>query len=340
MVRRNRLALDEIATLDNLSLALWKAGRGKRRQKEVRRYVAHLDAELEALRCGILNVNCPVGHYETFRVFDPKPRLIHAPRFRERVLHHALIAKVGPVLDRALVDDTFACRVGKGAHAAALRAQHHVRRFPWYGQVDVRSYFASIGRERLLGMLSRRFKHRGLLQLLRRIVEGHDPTQDSATGRGLPIGALTSQHFANLYLNPLDRYLLEELRMPAMVRYMDDSVFFGHSREQVRDALQAVHDFVRQHLGLTLRDDYRLQRSQMGLSFVGFRIFAGTIRLSRRRAERYRRARRRWEEAFARGAIDARTLQAGYASALAITAHADSHGYRQLDLLRRPAPDA
>lgn len=335
MVRRSNVGLDEIATLDNLALAYWNAARGKRTRSEVRRYAGNLDGELEALRLGILNQNYPVGRYATFRIFDPKPRLIHAPCFRERVLHHALIAKVGPVLDRALVDDTFACRTGKGAHAAALRAQQHVRRFPWYGQIDIRAYFASIDHARLHAMLTRRFKHPGLLHLLHRILQG----QAAELGRGLPIGALTSQHFANLYLSPLDRFLLEELRLPGIARYMDDSVFFGHSRQQVHDALHAVHHFAEQRLGLTLRPDYRLQRSQQGLSFVGFRIFAGTIRLSRRRAERYRRARRRWEDAYLRGAIDARTLQAGYASALAITALADSRAYRKLDLARRPPPD-
>ena len=193
MPRRSPLSLQELATWDNLSLAFERASRGRRRQTDVLDFAKDLDASLTELGAAILNENVVVGRFRTFRIHDPKPRVIHAPVFAERVLHHAVMNKVGPVLDRSLVDDTYACRVGKGALAAVHRAQAHLRRHPFYVKVDMRQYFASIAHERLKAQLERRFKNRGLLRLLARIVDSYTSTT-APINRGLPIGALTSQH--------------------------------------------------------------------------------------------------------------------------------------------------
>ena len=341
VVKRKRIELERVADYDNLAYAFWRAAQGKRQRSDVQRFSARLPQELSRLQADILSLQVTVGKYQTFRIWDPKPRLIHAPCFRERVLHHALMAQLGPALDRTLVDDTFACRTGKGTYAAVARAQQHIRRHPWYGKIDVRSYFASIEHDRLLAVLARRIKGAGVLALCERIVRGHHAEQyGSLPGRGLPIGALTSQHFANLYLDPLDRFLLDRSEVRGLVRYMDDSVYFCDSRAAARATLSAADAFVRERLGLQLRDDGRIQRSALGLPFLGFRVFPGTLRLSRRRMARYRAARRRWERAYLAGDIDALGLQAGYASAFATTAHVDSAAFRREELRRRPAPDA
>ncbi|MCP5197407.1 MAG: RNA-dependent DNA polymerase [Gammaproteobacteria bacterium] len=268
----------------------------------------------------------------SFHIRDPKPRVIHAPCFRERVLHHALMAHVGPVLDRALVDDTYACRVGKGALAAVHRVQHHLCRWPWYAQIDIRAYFASIDHAILLALLERRFKDRGLLALLARIVEAH-PTEP---GQGLPIGALTSQHFANYYLAGLDRWLLEKCRVRGLVRYMDDLVWWGDSKDAVRDALVQASTYAQERLRLTIKTPVQIGRSRAGLIFCGYRILPGRLLLSRRRKRRYAECRRNWENAYVAGQIDAQMLQAGYATALAITAHADAVAWRREQLRRHP----
>src|SRR4051794_39912442 len=200
-MKRSSVTLADVADWDNLAAALWQASRGKAAQADVSAFRANLDCELGSLRHDILNGSVHVGETRAFRIHDPKPRLIHAPAFRERVLHHALMAHVGPVLDRALVFDTYACRVGKGALAAVRRCQQHGRRFAWYAKIDIRAYFASIDHAVLLAMLRRQFKDRPLLDLMGRIISAyHD-----RPGKALPIGALTSQHFANYYLSGLDR---------------------------------------------------------------------------------------------------------------------------------------
>jgi hypothetical protein len=273
-----------------------------------------------------------LGVATRFRIRDPKPRTIHAPCFRERVLHHAVMAQVGPVLDRALVFDSYACRTGKGSLAAVLRAQEHVRRVAWYAKIDIRACFASVDHAVLRALLPRRFKNDGVLQLLARIIDSHH----DAPGKGLPIGALTSQHLANWYLDGLDRLLLECCRVQGMIRYMDDVVWWCESRERVRDVLAQVRSFAEERLKLEVKGSVEIGRSVCGVRVCGYRVLPGTILLSRRRRRRYAEARREWERAYAGGKIDERQLQAGFSSALAITAHADAAAWRREQLRRRP----
>ncbi|MCP3915087.1 MAG: hypothetical protein GY711_06000 [bacterium] len=333
MVRRSKVRLESVADLDHLAWAFWRVTRGKRRRSDVLAMSARLEYELDTLRAGILEHRVPLGSFHRFPVHDPKRRTIHAPALRERVVHMALMARIGPELDRSLVEDTFACLPGRGPLAAIRRAQHFVRRFPWYVKADVRRYFDSVDHGLLMSALKRRLKDGGILRLCERIVDCYQVTR----GRGLPIGAVTSQHFANLYLAPLDRYLYEELKVRGMVRYMDDIVWWCKDRDQARATRDLVQRFVAERLCLRF-GAIRTQRSAAGLGFCGAHIGAGAIGLSRRRRTRYAAARRRWERAYASGRIDALGLQRAYGPALAMTLHADAAAWRREQLRTHPAP--
>ncbi len=335
-MRRTAIYLDDVADRDHLAWAFWRSARGKRDRAEVRWFAEDLDGELDRLRGRILDGTVRLGRYHRFEIRDPKTRTIHAPAFRERVLHHALMARLEPVFERYLVDDTFACRPGKGNLAAVLRAQHHARRWRWYLKLDMRAYFASIDHQVLKDLMRRRVKGAGVLALIDRIIDAYH----TVPGRGLPIGALTSQHFANLYLAPLDRHLLEELRVGGLVRYMDDVVAWHRDRASLRRALASCRRFAAGRLGLEIKPGWQLQRSSRGLTLCGFRVYPRSLRLSARRRRRYREARQRWELAYRQGRIDANGLQAGYASALAITAGADAVAFRRHELSARPSMEA
>ena len=335
MPKRSRIQLEDVATWPNLVEATWNAAKGKRHQKEVVRYVGDLEGNLTNLQRSILGGNAPVGRGTTFQIHDPKPRAIHAPIFEERILHHAIVALVGPVLDRTLVADTFACRTGKGTHAAVLRAQHHARRHDWFGKLDVRQYFATIDHHTLLRMLDRRFKDRRLKHLMARIIDAHH----TEVGRGLPIGSLTSQTFANFYLNPFDRFLLEQTEATGIVRYMDDVVWWGDSKAAVLRIGREAKAFLNKELLLDSKP-LHVDRCQRGISLCGFRILPGTIRLSRRRKNRYRWGRRRWEARYLRGEISKLELQSAYSSLHGMTLLADARSFRQMELERNPPMEA
>jgi hypothetical protein len=325
-----------IADWDNLAAAFHAAARGKRVGPAVCAFEAGLERELVDMRSAILDGSIRPEPMESFWIRDPKRRLIHAPGFRDRVLHHAIMARVGPVLEQSLVFDAYACRKGKGALAAVRRCQQHARRFPIYVKSDIRAYFASIDHAVLCGQLARRLKDRGVLALLGRIVAAYE----TAPARGLPIGALTSQHFANLYLTDLDRFLLETLKVRGMTRYMDDVIWWRDDVESARADLAAVRAFAGERLRLQIKPSVQIGRAEEGVMFCGFRVRPGSLGLSRRRRERYAAGRRRWEAAWLAGRIDAAGLQAGYAATLAITAHSDAAAWRRGQLARRPVAGA
>jgi len=331
-VLRSAVGLAEVADWHNLVAAFHRAAKGASNRAAVQRFREGLFDELARLRKGILDENLPLGEMAAFRIQDPKPRLIHAPSFRERVLHHAVMAQAGPVLDRALIDDTYACRVGKGALAAVHRCQHLVRRHPWYVQIDIRGYFASIHHEILGRLLQRRFKDAELLRLMAHIIDAfHD-----SPGKGLPIGALTSQHFANYYLAPLDRRLSGDPRVRGLVRYMDDLVWWCDDHACARATLADAEACAGDELALAVKQPPRIGRGRDGLSFCGYRILPGALLLSRRRKRRYAQRRAYWERAYAQGRVDARAMQAGYSAVLGMTVHADATAWRREQLRRHP----
>ncbi len=335
-MKRSGLTLGEVADLHNLATAFHAAARGKRGRGDVEGFRRNLDRELAAMRAGLLDGSIPLGRMRCFHIRDPKPRVIHAPCFRERVLHHALMAHAGPVLDRALVFDTYACRQGKGTLAAVERVQHHAARFPWYAQIDIRGYFAGIGHTVLLDQLERMFKNEALLALLARIIRSFE----TLPGRGLPIGTLTSQHFANFHLTGVDRLLLEKCQVRGFVRYMDDLIWWGDDRAAVRDALAMASSHLEQRVGLTVKQPVRVGRSLHGISFCGFRIMPGRLLLSRRRKRRYRELRRQAEASWLSGQVDDAGLQRAYESALALTLHADATEWRRGELRLHPLAGA
>ena len=196
MARRSPVGLHEVADRANLIRAYTLASRRKTAHADVMRFAANIEQELAGLRAGILGGSVSPGPLKRFAIRDPKPRMISAPSFRDRVLHHAIMNVMGPILEASLIDHSYACRINKGPLAAVHHAQRCSNRGGWYAQIDIQSYFPSIRHDLLLERLSKKFRNAALLDLVRRVLDGH---QDQP-GTGLPIGALTSQHFANFYL--------------------------------------------------------------------------------------------------------------------------------------------
>lgn len=339
MPARNGVDVRTIAGWPTLTTAAWRAARGRRSRPAVRTFLGDFDRRLRGLQARILegHAPAPAAAWTAFEIRDPKPRRIVAPCFDDRVLHHALMTHLGPGFVRALIADTYACVEGRGGLRAVHRAQQHLRRWPWVVQTDVRAYFASIDHDRLFTeVIQRRVKHPKVQALLWRILQRWPNPE---RGRGLPIGALTSQYFANSYLDAVDRYLTEHLRVAGYVRYMDDLVWWCRSKAEARATFESARIFVERRRRLHLKAP-RMARSADGITFVGYRVTPGALRLTRRRKCRYRQARSRWEAQYQRGEISADALQRGYASALAITRHADAAGWRREQLRRVPTVDA
>jgi RNA-directed DNA polymerase len=325
MPRRMRVELAGVAAWPNLEAALWAAARGKRARCDVAAFLAAAPAELGRVREALLAGRLPVGGFRRFAIRDPKPRLIHAAPFADRVARHALMRLLEPRLEQALVPTTFACRPGLGVHAALHHAQACARRWPWYLKLDVEHYFPNLPHGPLLALLARRFKG-SVLGLIAHVLASHEESH----GRGLPIGSLTSQHFANQYLGEADRFALARPECRAHARYMDDMVLWCDSPADGRGLYRAVADYAAGDLGLRLKPPC-LMPSAAGLGFCGMRIFPGTMKLGARR-------RRYWETRWRRGEIGDAELQRAYASLHSMTLPAQSLVWRRRQLARHPAP--
>ena len=319
-----------IAEPENLRLAFLKAARGKRAKPEVLAYTANLDGNLRLLREQLLSRCLDVGHYHFFTVYDPKERIICAASFPERVLHHAVMNICEPVLERYAIYDSYACRAGKGMHAAILRAQAFARRFSWYLKLDIRKYFDSISQETLISLLKRRFKDKDVLQLIRTILK----TYSTEPGRGLPIGNLISQHLANFYLGHLDHRVKETLHIRGYVRYMDDFVLFGDDKATLKTHLAAVRDFLEAELGLDLKANVQLNRCGRGLPFLGYRVFPGRLTLGPRARLRFARKLRGYEGEWLSGQWSESDLQRHMEALLSYVCFADTLKLRRVIVAR------
>jgi hypothetical protein len=292
--------MEQVLDRETLREAFARASRGKRARRDAAAFGARLDENLAGLARDLAEGTYTVGPYRQFTIFDPKQRLITAPCFRDRVLHHALILVCEPVFERSLIADTFACRRGKGREAAVERARHFARRHPWFLKLDIRRYFNSIDHEILRGKLGRKFKDRRLLDLFGRIIASYEV----APGRGVPIGSLTSQHFANFYLGGLDRFVKEGLRAGGYVRYMDDFVVWGDDRAGLSVVCDRVGEFLGRELSLGLKPEPYINRCRVGMDFLGNRVYPTHVALNRRGRVRYRRKLRALEREHATGQLD------------------------------------
>jgi hypothetical protein len=329
-MKRHGQLMAQVADGENLWLAFWKAAKGKRGKADCLAFRERLEENLAALRTELLSGDVPVGNYHYFKVHDPKERLICAAAFRERVLHHALMNVCEPVLERAAVFDSYACRKGRGRLRAVDRAQGYARTHRCFLKMDIRQYFASVHQATLRQLLGRKFKDPLLLGVFDRIIGSYH----SAPGRGLPIGNLTSQHFANFYLGPLDRFLKETLQRGAYVRYMDDFVVWGESGRELRRVCERVRTFLAAELKLELKDNTAINQTAFGMDFLGYRVFPGTMRLARRSKVRFARKFQRYEAALMRGEWSELVLQQRMQALLAFVMPAESGAFRRHVLQR------
>jgi RNA-directed DNA polymerase len=300
--------LPRVLEWDNLLLAYQNARRGLACKAVAERYARNLDHRLSTLRDGLEDATFDFGSYHCFVVRDPKRRLIHAPGFPARVAHHAIFNICEPLLDRRLPMSAYACRKGMGTHAAIARAAKLAKRYGWFLQLDVRKFFDSIPQKDLLGLLGRVFKEEALLALFRRILGGYH--SNKGTGVGLPIGSLSSQHFANLYLASLDRLVMEGCKVPGYVRYMDDFVLWG----DCPGTLMGARDAIIRHLGslgLELKHLSTPQPAGHGLGFLGHRIYPHRIILGRRARTRFIRKARAYHGKYLDGVVSGLGFQAG-----------------------------
>lgn len=316
--------IDRIADPENLRIAFLKARRGKGSSHVVQTFQKSLHLNLARLREGILRGSVPVGEHRHFKIYEPKERLISAAAFPERVLHHAIFNVCDTYFESALIPNTYACRKGKGVSKALLQARQYTSRFRYCLRMDVRNYFDTINHQKLLSLLHTKFKDRKLLELWRRIIQSHSSSPNS----GLPIGNLSSQYFANFYLNPLDRLLSGPRGEVGYLRYMDDILVYSNSRRELGAARKSTKRLLEETLGLRLKHAI-LTSTGNGVPYLGRIVTRSAVKLDRRRRQRYARNILNVDRQFERHSLSEGEAQA---KATAITGTIRSASSRSLRL--------
>lgn len=317
---------ERISNWDNVALAVHRAARGRRQKPEVVAYLEKLEEEMGSLMEQLSTGRLHCGTSHSFLIHDPKERLITAPAFRERVLHHAVMNVCGPVLERRQPQESYACRVGKGTFRALEAARCAAGRAPWFLKLDVRKYFDSIPHELLHAALGRVFREERVVGMLMQLVRAYRPGEKT----GLAIGTLVSQHLANHYLVRLDSFLLQggAGRIRGYVRYMDDLAVWFDSGPAAVDASECVNRFTAGHLSLCFKTRF-VNRSIHGMDFLGHRVHPHWIGLSRSTRRRHVRELRRLQEAGADGTATEREVQVRATSLYSFIRHARSLGWRR-----------
>lgn len=340
----------QITAFENLWQAAKQAQRGKRFRPNVLAFNHELELNLLELQAELQNHTYQPGAYRTFEIIDPKPRLISAAPYRDRVVHHALCNVIVPRLERSFIDDSYANRVGYGTHRALRRAVQFARSRSYVLQCDIRKYFPSIDHEILKRQLRQRLKCPDTLWLADTIIDNSNlqseeliyfPGDTLLTPLerrvGLPIGNLTSQFFANVYLNGFDHFVKETLHIRNYLRYVDDFLLFSGDRQQLVEAKAAIAAYL-STLRLQLHSvKSQLFETQHGLNFVGFRIlplgnaFPKDIRI-RVRNDNLQRSRQRLknlQQAYDAGQMELSDLVRRLQSWEAHLKHGDTYRLRQ-----------
>jgi retron-type reverse transcriptase len=322
-LKRAGLLFDEIGERDNWKLAWLKAIRGKSRGPLVLRLREKLEANLESLRESFVAGTFRFGDYEYFTIRDPKTRIICAASFPERIVQHAMMNVLDPVFERYQISDSYACRQSKGTQAAVLRAFHLVKSGSWFLKMDVRKYFDSISHAHLKLALRRRLKDERVLTVLDAIIDSYE----TSPGRGIPIGNLTSQYFANHYLAALDHQAREVWRCGVWVRYMDDVLACVGEREEIERLYESCRDFCAAELALELKPKI-IERVEKGAPFLGFLIKPTGIFLARKGKRRFRASSRTISHELERRTISETKASERMTAVCAHTAIARARGFR------------
>lgn len=288
-MKRATSLFNQIVSYENVRLAWLKARKGKRSKPVVRNFYKNVNLNLEKVQKN-LKSNPPVlSSYTQFTIFDPKERVISVVPFVDRVMHHAIMNVLEPVFERQFIFHAYACRKGKGSHKAVNYAFKKARTHKYFLKLDVRKYFDNIDHLVLKKLLSKIIKDVECLNLLFALIDSYgmvvSTCSTTASGKGLPIGNLTSQFFANYYLSLLDHYVLEQLKPCGYVRYMDDFLLFDDSKEKLKIFLTQIENFCKNELILELKPPV-LGNCKNGASFLGYLIKSDSVKLTQKSRRR------------------------------------------------------
>ncbi|MBN1466756.1 RNA-directed DNA polymerase [candidate division KSB1 bacterium] len=313
-MKRHAQLWDRLIDFENIYLAFEKTEKGKGYKHDYLRFLLNLESNLLNLQEALATQTYVPGGYRTFDIYEPKKRMISAASFGDRVVHHCLVNIIGPIFENSFIQHSYANQVGKGTHKAIREVQKAMQQCDYALHCDVRKYFPSIDHEILKDQIRKKIKDSKVLWLIDLIIDGSNeqewvldyfPGDDLLTPlerrRGLPIGNLTSQFFANIYLNGLDHYMKEVLGCTYYMRYVDDMVVLDSDKGWLWTVRDHMRDYIEQ-LRLKLHPcKQNIRPVKDGLRFLGQVIYPDRRLLPKQNVRRFMRRMKRFAEYYTAG---------------------------------------
>ena len=341
-------AWETICSFEWLLKAHTNARKGKRYRFEVLSFTNELEDYLLKIQEMLLAGTYELGPYRKKWVYIPKKRLVMALPYMDRIVQWAIYQYINPIYDKTFIEDSYACRKGKGSHKAASKLQYWLRkadRSPgrwYYLKLDISKYFYRVNHKKLIEILGRRIKDEGLMHCISNIVNsliepfglprGKGPTEVSPEewlyDVGMPIGNLTSQLFANIYLNELDQYCKHELKIRRYIRYMDDIIILASDKKILKHYKERIEYFLNEVLFLDLNRKTAIRPISKGIEFVGLKIWPTKKKLRKSTVRRMKREVRKISADYFSGVMDKCAFDRRVASLKGLLVHAETMGLR------------
>ncbi|NDY73998.1 hypothetical protein DO021_19725 [Desulfobacter hydrogenophilus] len=267
---------EKVVEYENLHKAFLAARKGKRYQLDVLNFSERLEENLIDIQNHLMWKSWSPGKYKSFITHEPKKRFIQAPPFKDRVVHHALVQIIEPLFEKKFIYHSYACRRGKGTHGAVAKTQAYLKiaAAKWGNEsayvlkADISKYFPSVNHRILMKILKKTIRDKDVLWLCGLIIY-----KGGVGGFSIPVGALTSQLFANIYLDQLDHFMKDQLGLPYYIRYMDDFIVFGPDKHWLRKAMILAVGFITDELQLRMNPKTQIFPIRQGVDFCGYRMW-------------------------------------------------------------------
>ncbi|MCK5541846.1 MAG: hypothetical protein KAI40_04070 [Desulfobacterales bacterium] len=339
-MKRHGNLFSQIICFENIFKAARKTRKGKKLKHSTTLFELELEKNIFKIIECLKNKTYQPGRYRDFHIYDPKLRLISAAPYFDRVIHHAIINIIEPLIGPVFIHDTYACIRFKGTHRAVKRYKQFQKKNPYVLKCDIRKYFPSIDHKILYEKIEKKIKCKDTLWLIKKIIDsredknnifyfsGDDLFTPLQNKKGIPIGNLTSQFFANLYLNDFDHYVKEKLKAKHYIRYCDDFVIFGNSKKELKTIKVEIQNFLDTERLKLHKNKTRVYRTSEGVDFLGYRIFPEYTKVRKSIVKAYRKRLKIMESKYSKGIINLDKIKASLMSWIGHVKHANSYRLR------------
>ncbi|MFH1637719.1 MAG: reverse transcriptase domain-containing protein [Candidatus Woesearchaeota archaeon] len=323
-----------LCSYENLEVAFNNARKHKTLKPYIINFEKNLKENLLKLQLGLLFHIYGPQPLTTFVIQDPKTRKISRSDFRDRIVHHALCNVIEPIFNKSFIFDSYANRIGKGCLKAIKRfgsfkrkVSRNKNRKCFVLKADIRHYFETVNHNILLYLIKKKIKDKNVLWLIKIILSNYNSKKE---GVGMPLGNLTSQFFANLYLNELDQYVKHKLKIKYYIRYVDDFVILHTSKDVLEEYKREINNFLKRNLELELHPDKsKVLPLEAGISFLGFRIFYYHLLVKKKNVDKFERKFQDFKKRFAKEDIGRDEIIDSFQGWMAYIMHGNTYKYRR-----------